>query len=283
MTSKERIHKLLNFNTPDRIGIHDTFLDDTLVKWRDVGMPDNISPQDYFGFDFEIQDIDSAVKSSTPGKAKMEKFQIISFSEPFQRLCSSRGRENVLREMAYNPKRFSSDLIIETENIINSFHRIIRQRKQFDAAWAFGDLAYNKGMFFSPRIYKKLLLPLHREIFKYLNSESIYVFFHSDGNVMDLLPHLIDAGVRAFHPLEENSGMNIGKLINDYKDDMVFMGHMDIGRLISGGSFDKLRERIEILKEKSFYIYHADYPIPPNIAFAEYKDAIEFLKEVGSY
>ena len=53
ITSRQRIKKLLKFEEPDRIGIADSFWEDTLAKWIDEGMPVNDDPGDYFGFDFD--------------------------------------------------------------------------------------------------------------------------------------------------------------------------------------------------------------------------------------
>ncbi len=281
MTSKERIHKILNFETPDRIGIHDSFLDSTIENWKTSGLPAGITLEDYFNFDFEIFDIEKVSSNNLKKSLHSEKFTILSFSEPFQRLCDLFGREDALRKMAHHPDEFRTDLIRETERILGAFQKILEEGVKFDGAWAWGDLAYNNGLFFSLSYYKELLYPLHKRLFQFLNQQGQFVLFHSDGDIGSLIPYLLDAGVRAFHPLEENSGMDIYELIKDYRNDMIFIGCMDIVKLIQ--DMNKLKKKIEMLKKNSFYIYHADYPIAPNISFGDYSLAIESVRRNGAY
>lgn len=280
MTSRERILKILNFKRPDRIGIHDTFLETTIEKWKAAGLPSGVEPEDYFGFDFDIYNIEEALLNDTPA-GKNEKFTCLSFSEPFQRICDMAGREDTLRLLGQYPERLHAELIDETDQILNSLRVVLDKGIKFDGAWAWGDLAYSGGLFFSIPAYKKLLLGLHKKIFEFLNSQNLFVLFHSDGMIYDLIPYLLEAGVRAIHPLEESSGIDIYRLLKNYKNDMVFMGYMDIGRHIR--DFKRLREKIDMLKSNSFYIYHADYPIMPAISFEDYALAIEAVKECGKY
>ena len=73
-------------------------------------------------------------------------------------------------------------------------------------------------------------------------------------------------------------------LMKEYKNDMVFIGHMDIERIFEEKTFfKKLKERIDLLKKSCFYIYSADYPIMPNISFKDYSRAIEAVRECGVY
>ena len=62
LTSRERIKKLLHFEEPDRIGLHDAFWEDTLIRWREEGMPGDIAPVDYFGFDFDHIYLDASLR-----------------------------------------------------------------------------------------------------------------------------------------------------------------------------------------------------------------------------
>lgn len=285
MTSRERITKILSFKRPDRIGVHDIFLDDVLERWRGTGLTsDYAEMEDYFGLDFKIFDIDSVIEGEIPENFKSDKFTVLSFSEPFQRLCENSGLEETLRRLARSPKDFKKDLMRETEGILASLKLVFDRGLSFDGAWAWGDLAYNKRTYFSVDDYKKHLFPSHKEIFRFLNSKNLFVIFHSDGNIADFIPHLLEAGVRAFHPLEEKSHIDIDGLLKMHRKEMVFMGHVDIERFTRNReSSRELRDRIEILKENSFYIYQADYPITPNISLDDYRFVLESIKRYGAY
>ncbi len=284
MTSKERISKILDFKTPDRIGLHDTFFSKTIEGWKDHGLPFGLVPEDYFDFDLELLDIDEILKGDSPCFTKHEKFRTITFSEPFQKLCEDLGMENTLRNMASSPEKIKSAFAAETERILGALSSIMERGIVFDGAWAWGDLAYKERCFFSLNDYKRFLFPFHKKIFRALDSKGLPVLFHSDGMVSELIPYLLEAGVRALHPLDEASGIDIGKLFKRYSKKMVFMGCMDIRSFFKGNSLlDALKKKIDMFKENSFYIYDAGFPITPDIAFEDYRQAIETVKRYGAY
>lgn len=53
MTSKERVLKVLNHQIPDRIPIMDSPWSSTVQRWHKEGLPEDTTPMEYFGFEFE--------------------------------------------------------------------------------------------------------------------------------------------------------------------------------------------------------------------------------------
>lgn len=51
MTSRERILLALNHKEPDRVPIHDSPWATTVRRWRREGLPENVSPHQYFGYE----------------------------------------------------------------------------------------------------------------------------------------------------------------------------------------------------------------------------------------
>lgn len=62
MNARERIQTLLSFREPDRIGLTDSYWEDTLSRWQKEGLPDDVDPTDYFGFDFDYIYIDTSLR-----------------------------------------------------------------------------------------------------------------------------------------------------------------------------------------------------------------------------
>jgi uroporphyrinogen decarboxylase len=62
MISRERIRQLLTFREPDRIGVMDQYWIDTVARWRSEGLPDDVEPADYFGFDLEFIYLDASLR-----------------------------------------------------------------------------------------------------------------------------------------------------------------------------------------------------------------------------
>lgn len=62
MNSKERIQTLLSFGEPDRIGLADGYWEDTLLRWREEGLPAGVAPRDCFDFDFDHLFMDASLR-----------------------------------------------------------------------------------------------------------------------------------------------------------------------------------------------------------------------------
>jgi uroporphyrinogen decarboxylase len=62
LTGLERIRTLLAHREPDRIGITDSFWLDTVPRWQTEGFPADVTPAEYFGFDFDHVYIDSSLR-----------------------------------------------------------------------------------------------------------------------------------------------------------------------------------------------------------------------------
>ena len=51
MDGKQRVTRLLSGKLPDRIPMFDTYWETTVERWHREGLPENLSPQQYFGTD----------------------------------------------------------------------------------------------------------------------------------------------------------------------------------------------------------------------------------------
>lgn len=71
------------------------------------------------------------------------------------------------------------------------------------------DIAYNRGLYFSPDHFRSLLLPLYRELRNYIRNHKP-VGFHSDGNIESVIDDLIDGGFSIFSL--EPEAMDLGKI-----------------------------------------------------------------------
>ena len=84
------------------------------------------------------------------------------------------------------------------------------------------DIAYNRGLYFSPRLFTRLLLPHYRELLLTAGERRVPTGFHSDGDLTLLLPALIDAGF-SFFSLEPEA-MDPSEVRHRYDDRFVLIG-----------------------------------------------------------
>jgi len=156
----------------------------------------------------------------------------------------------------------------------------------FDGAWFYGDIAYNKGLLFSPKAYREVLMPSHKRLFDFCNAHDMPVIYHTDGDVRDAIPFLIEAGIRCLQPLEAKAGMDVRALKEEYGDRLAFMGNIDI-QVMSGGDRSLIEEEVKskvlAAKKGGGYIYHSDHSVPPSVTFESYEWVMELMDRYGKY
>lgn len=110
------------------------------------------------------------------------------------------------------------------------------------------DIAYNQGLYVSPRIMRDVFFPYLKELVCTLSRcvmessrDKVPVFFHSDGDILQVLNDLKELGFEGIHSLEPV--MNMNKVREVAGSDMCLMGGFDLGWFDSGG----LRKADELL------------------------------------
>ena len=95
-----------------------------------------------------------------------------------------------------------------------------------DVAQYADDLAGQHGMLISPRSYRKLLKPLHKELFDYIHSATkAKIFFHSCGAVRAVIPDLIElAWTFSTRCRSAPTGMDSAELKREFGKDITFWG-----------------------------------------------------------
>lgn len=100
------------------------------------------------------------------------------------------------------------------------------------------DLAYKNGLFYSRELLKKLFFKPLNEICSLLHSRGIKIVFHSDGDIREVLPDLVECGIDGFNPLEISSGMDYSDFKAKYGKKIALVGGMNAIDTLAFGSVD---------------------------------------------
>jgi uroporphyrinogen decarboxylase len=111
-----------------------------------------------------------------------------------------------------------------------------------DAILLTDDLAYKSGPYLSPAHMADFIWPTFRE--RITAFRRVPVILHSDGNITSLLDSLVALGIHGIHSLEPTAGMDIGKVKQDYGDQLVLLGNIDCGALLTHGTAQEVQETV---------------------------------------
>jgi uroporphyrinogen decarboxylase len=193
------------------------------------------------------------------------------------------GYVPTLLKMAEDAELVTDMVGVFTDLIIGQYELLEGKGLRFDVAWFNSDICYRGGMSFSPRMYEHLLLPYHQRLTAYFAARNMPTVFHTCGDVRQLLPLYIRAGVRGIHPLEARAGNDVRDLCHLYGMQMVFIGNISVDCLSEGkeATEREIRGKVPIAKEGGAYVFHSDHSIPPTVCMENYRYALQLAQECG--
>ncbi len=214
-----------------------------------------------------------------------KRFIVVAVHDPYEASWSKLGPFNLLESMKQDPDLISDVFRTITDLNLMVCEDLLGMGYQIDGAWIWGDIAYSKGTFFSPEMYRKILHPYHRRLIGFFRERGLPVIYHSDGDVRAVIPLLLEAGIRCLQPLEAKANMDLFQLKQQFGKRLVLMGNVDFEQIAKGEDEAEREIRLKVGKGKEGgnYIYHSDHSVPPKVSFGRYLRILELVRLYGSY
>ncbi len=154
-----------------------------------------------------------------------------------------------------------------------------------DGMVIWGDVAYKKGMLFSPDYWRKHFKPGVKALIDECHSHGLPVIYHGCGNVNRIFEDFIEVGVDAYNPLEAKAGLDVVDLRRRFGHRIGFCGNMDV-LLWANGSPGEIKEAVLTklnAAKGGGLIFQSDHSVPGNISAEQYEYAINLVREYGRY
>jgi uroporphyrinogen decarboxylase len=152
------------------------------------------------------------------------------------------------------------------------------------------DLAGQQSLLLSPKTYRRLIQPRHRQLFQFIKAQApVKVFFHSCGAVKPLIPDLLAAGIDILNPVQKSAmGMDLPALKQEFGLDLVFWGGgVDTQQVLGTGTPEEIRQdvkaNIEALAPDGGFVFAAVHDIQPNVPPENVMAMWEAWREFGVY
>jgi uroporphyrinogen decarboxylase len=100
----------------------------------------------------------------------------------------------------------------------------------FDVFASTDDMAFNTAPFFSPAVFRDLVLPWYARIAKKITLPWV---IHSDGYILPFVDDLVSVGIAGLHPIEKGA-MDIRAMKRQYSDRLCLLGNVDLNLLGMG-------------------------------------------------
>lgn len=196
------------------------------------------------------------------------------------------GTENVMLWMGEFPDalvRFVERLHAFNLGLLKAQIKAAQGRLAGMVIW--GDVAYKKGMLFSPAFWRRHFKPGVKAMIDECHSQGLPVIYHGCGNVKSIFEDFIEIGVDAYNPLEFKAGLDAIDLRRKYGQRIGFCGNMDV-QLWAAGSQEQLwaavLTKLNAAKGGGF-IFQSDHSVPTNVPGASYDYVVKLVRERGVY
>jgi len=156
-----------------------------------------------------------------------------------------------------------------------------------DAILCADDIAYKHGPMLSPEVYRKRVMPFHRQIANAIKSGGLPAIFHSDGNLYPVIDDLISAGFDGLLSIEPIAGMDIGVVKEKWGDKLFLVGNIDCSYTLTMAPLEKVveetKETISKASPGGGHILSSSNSLHSATNIQNYLTMIRTAKKYGKY
>jgi uroporphyrinogen decarboxylase len=159
-----------------------------------------------------------------------------------------RGLERMLMDLVLNPDLANRILDIPYQYHLTAAKKLVQMG--VDMIWIGDDMGTQQTMLIAPEQWQQIFKPRMADFISTLReiNPDIKIAYHSDGNIYQIIPDLIEIGVDVLNPIQP-ACMDPAKVKKDFGDKLCFWGTMDEQQTLPFGTpADVEREVKERLK-----------------------------------
>ncbi|WP_455369058.1 uroporphyrinogen decarboxylase family protein [[Eubacterium] cellulosolvens] len=271
-------------NIPDNI-IDGKYTDNFGVEWINVGATRGIpkhhplTEPNLNGYNFPEPLQDKRKKElENELSENYELFKLVKIGDLYERANFMRGMTNLIVDMYKHPK-FVEDLLDQILQYNLSVLTKI-QNLDIDGIWLSDDYGHQNGLLISPKLWRHFIKPRLQILFDKIKDVGFYTFLHSDGDIKDIIPDLIELKIDAIHPVQPEI-MDLITLKKKFGNQLTFFGCFSTQETLPHKKPETIKQTVKqvinIMGRKGGFI------ISPGIGFLDdvpLENAFAFIDEV---
>ncbi len=167
---------------------------------------------------------------------------------PLERAFAMQGMDRFLLNLGLDPE-FAQALLHKIAELCKQLmgHFLDELGEDVDIIKIGDDLGTQDRLLISPGMYRQVLKPIHAEYIAFIKERTrAKIFFHTDGDVFDLLDDFVEIGVDILNPIQTSAGKmaNLAELKRRYGHNLVLCGALDTQRILPSGTPDEVRQEV---------------------------------------
>ena len=263
------IHPMLSATTPEEIAAY---------PWPDMNDPYRVAQ----------------VRQQAHRLAQDNQFAILAtpwLLFPLERAIAMQGMEAFFSNLVSN-RDFATALLEKIASLCKTLmgHFLKELGDYVDIIKIGDDLGMQTGLLISPRMYRQVLKPIHADYIAFIKERTnAKVFFHTDGDVSDLVEDFIEIGVDILNPIQTSAGKmaDLEALKKSCGSRICFCGAIDTFRILPYGTPEQVRQEvrrvIKILGPGGGYLLAAVHTILDEVPGENVLAMVDAVEEFGYY
>ncbi|MBI3985420.1 MAG: hypothetical protein HY343_00745 [Lentisphaerae bacterium] len=191
------------------------------------------------------------------------------------------GVENLLLAYYDQPELIHAISRHHLHFIRELYSRILKD-VAFDFVFVWEDMSYKNGPLISPALVREFILPYYRELTSFFRGFGDMKFIlDSDGDVSQLIPLFIEAGIDGMLPFEVAAGMDIRRVAEEYPHFLI-AGGLDKREIAKGrAAIDReLESKLPVLFRRGGYLPSLDHHVPPEVGWEDFQYYVSRVREL---
>ena len=208
---------------------------------------------------------------------------ILSIPGPFAFIRGLMGMEGLCIATYEQPALIEEMVAFLTDFITQTIEKVLREVSVDVLLFGGEDMAYKNGSMISPDSVRRFLFASYRTITDYaLKGGARQIMLDSDGNVDELIPIWLDAGISSVTPFEAAAGMDPVKTRKLYPK-LGMMGGIDKRVLPRGkAAIEKeVMAKVPPLLETGGFIPCVDHLLSPDIPLEGFRYYNELVRKIA--
>ena len=174
------------------------------------------------------------------------------------------------------------DIIDTRTELLLAIGEEILSKVEVDVVNFAEDMAHKHGSMISPKTFREFSTPHYRRIIDLYRSHGTRIFnVDTDGNVLGLIPLMLEAGITAMQPFEVQAGNDITQIRKQYGQKLAIIGGINkLSLLRDKNTIDReLEAKLPLMVETGGYIAGLDHRV---VIETSYENFTYFVQRVSS-
>ena len=159
--------------------------------------------------------------------------------------------------------------------------------KGIDMAFICDDWAFKGSTIYNPIHWNEIVTPVYKLLADNAHKYGAKLLIHSDGDLTETIPFLIDSGIDGIDPLEYESGLRLKPLKEQYGSKISLIGNISATYVLTYGSVDSTieatKQALLDAAEGGGFVLGAGSDILSTCKYENVKAMVDTVKKYGKY